>query len=310
MEERVKALRAVHPRWGGRKLHHALLRQGVASPPSPSTITAILRRHGLLRISGEVAAGAWQRFERGEPNELWQMDFKGHVPCPEGRCHPLDVLDDCTRYLVLLDACGDEKGATVQGGLTKAFKCYGLPWQMLMDNGSPWGYHSGDTYTSLGVWLMRLGIRISHGRPYHPQTQGKLERFHRSFKAELLGDSVPWKQPECQRRFDEWRVAYNWKRPHEALEMGVPGEHYRPSARPFPSKLPPIEYGPDDIIRKAQDKGLIAFRGRSFRISKAFRGQPVALRPDPDNDGKYHVYFCRQKIATIDLHDGTVKSDV
>lgn len=305
LEERVLGLREAHPRWGGRKLHRVLADEGEARPPAPSTITGILRRHGRLDPDEALRHAPVQRFERAAPNELWQMDFKGHVPCPGGRCHPLTVLDDASRYSLVLEACADETGATVQGCLTRAFLRYGLPWQMLMDNGSPWGNDRAHPYTPLGVWLLRLGIRVSHGRPYHPQTQGKDERFHRTLKAELLGDSVPWELQECQRRFDAWRSVYNWKRPHEALDLEVPGKRYAASPRPFPDPLPPVEYGPGEEVRKVQDRGLVSFLGKDYRLPKAFKGYPVALRPDPDTDALFQVYFCQQRIATINLKDET-----
>ena len=301
LESQVLLLRQAHPAWGGRKLYHSLLRQGVSAPPCPSTITAILRRHGLLDARESLKHQAYTRFEREHPNSLWQMDFKGHVPCPSGRCHPLTVLDDCSRYALVLDACANETTQTVMQSLTRAFERYGLPWQMLMDNGAPWGHDHSHPFTPLGAWLIRLGIQVLHGRPYHPQTQGKEERFHRSFKAELLGNSVPWELPQCQQHFDAWRDLYNWQRPHEALAMAVPGERYIPSARAFPDHLPPIEYAPGDHIRKVGTNGKIAFQGQSYRVPKAFVSLPVALRPQPDYDGVYDVYFCQQKIATIDL---------
>ena len=303
LEERVLGLRKDHPRWGGRKLHRVLMDEGVERPPAPSTITGILRRHDKLCPEESLQHGAVQRFEREHPNELWQMDFKGHVPCPGGRCHPLTVLDDASRYSLVLDACANETGLTVQGCLTRAFERYGLPWQMLMDNGSPWGNGREHPYTPLGVWLLRLGIKVSHGRAYHPQTQGKEERFHRTLKAELLGNSVTWDLQECQRRFDDWRKVYNWKRPHEALNMEVPGTRYTASTRPFPADLPPIEYAPGDHVRKVQDRGFLSFRGKEYRVPKAFNGYPVALRPDPEKDAAFKVYFCQQHVATIDLKE-------
>jgi len=102
------------------------------------------------------------------------MDFKGHFPLAQGRCHPLSIIDDHSRYSLGLRACSDETEATVQGVLTAVFRCYGLPDRMLMDNGSPWGSsHAEHRYTSFELWLLERGISVSHGRAYHPQTQGK-----------------------------------------------------------------------------------------------------------------------------------------
>ena len=131
------------------------------------------------------------RFERDRPNELWQMDFKGHFAHDAGRCHPLTLLDDHSRFSLCLEACANQRGATVEASLVPTFERYGLPRRMVFDNGSPWGNGPGDPYTPLGVWLLRLGIAISHSRPYHPQTLGKDERFHRSLKASAPGPSLP-----------------------------------------------------------------------------------------------------------------------
>jgi transposase InsO family protein len=243
-----------------------------------------------------------QRFEHEAPNGLWQMDFKGHFALEAGRCHPLTALDDHSRFCVLLQACADEKGLTVQGHLTQAFRRYGLPGRMLMDNGSPWGNAAGQPFTPLTVWLLRLGVRVSHGRPYHPQTQGKEERFHRTLKAEVLsGPARPCLQ-RTQAAFDAWREVYNCTRPHEALGMQVPASRYRPSTRAFPEALPPIEYGPDDSVRRVQAEGWLHFRGHALRVPKAFHGQPVALRPAPDVDGRFDVFYCHQRIAQVSLN--------
>ncbi|MGT1907289.1 DDE-type integrase/transposase/recombinase, partial [Enterobacter chengduensis] len=152
--------------------------------PAFSTVHNLMARHGLLpgTAPGIPATG---RFEHDAPNRLWQMDFKGHFPFGGGRCHPLTLLDDHSRFSLCLTHCTDERRETVQQQLVSVFERYGLPDRMTMDNGSPWGDTTG-IWTALELWLMRLGIKVGHSRPYHPQTQGKLERFHRSLKAEVL----------------------------------------------------------------------------------------------------------------------------
>jgi transposase InsO family protein len=302
METAVLNLRDQHPAWGGRKLSARLQALGYADVPSPSTITAILRRHNRLDPQGSAQHQAWQRFEHPSPNDLWQMDFKGHVAMRQGRCHPLTVLDDHSRYSLCLRACPNEQTGTVRSALTDTFRRYGLPWRMTMDNGAPWGDDGVNPYTSLTVWLMHLGIKAGHSRPYHPQTQGKDERFHRTLKAELLAYETFADQPAAQQRFDTWRSVYNLERPHQALGGLPPVSRYQPSTRPFPETLPPIEYGPDDHVRKVQDKGEFSFLGRTFKVSKAFQGYPVGLRP-VNQDGCFAVYFCQQKIALINLNE-------
>lgn len=171
VEEQVVSVRGEHPAWGGRKIKRRLADLGCAHVPSASTANEILRRHGRLDPAEAARHTPWQRFERDRPNELWQMDFKGHVPLETGRCHPLTVLDDRSRFSLGIAACGDESAATVRARLTDIFRRYGLPQAMLTDNGSPWGGHGLGNYTAFEVWLMRIGVRLIHGRPYHPQTQ-------------------------------------------------------------------------------------------------------------------------------------------
>jgi transposase InsO family protein len=301
MEGRVLAIRR-ETEWGGRKIHHRLIKQGFPDVPAPSTITGILRRHDEIDPVGPSGQGPWTRFCAEAPNDLWQMDFKGHVPAGNGRCHPLDVLDDHSRFVPCLAACADELGGTVQARLTGTFRRYGLPRRMLMDNGPPWSAAPISPYTALSVWLMRLGIQVSHGRAYHPQTQGKLERFHRTLKAEILQGRPFADLAECQREFDRWRAVYNLERPHEALGMAVPASRYRPSPRPFPEVPAPIEYGPDDAVRRVQGKGEVHFRGGIYRVGKAFHGQPVALRAT-GTDGVFDVVYVRTIVATVDLRD-------
>lgn len=287
--------------WGGRKIRKRLQTLGHQHVPAASTISGILRREGLIDQNATFKHRPLQRFERGHPNELWQMDFKGHFAIGAGRCHPLTVLDDHSRYSMALRACSNERGTTVQHELTYTFRRYGLPEQMLMDNGSPWGSDAEHVLTPLTVWLIRLGIRIAHARAYHPQTQGKEERFHRTLDVELIQHCSFRDLAHCQRRFDSWRDIYNLERPHEALNMQVPAQRYRPSPRAFPEHLPAIEYGPGDHVRHVQDHGELSFNGHKFRISKALRGYPVALRPTMTSASRWHVFFCNQRVATVDL---------
>jgi transposase InsO family protein len=272
---------------------------GWAAVPAASTITGILRRHGLIDPEESAKHKAWRRFEAEDPNDLWQMDFKGHIPAAQGRCHPLTVLDDHSRYALGLEACGDERGATVQERLTRIFRRYGLPRKMMMDNGSPWGSDAAHPHTPLTVWLLRLGVKVGHSGPYHPQTLGKDERFHRSLKAEVLQYCQGLELERCQARLDAWRLVYNLERPHEALGLAPPVSRYRESPRSFPETLPVWEYGPGDQVRKVQALGYISFRNRYFRLSKAFRGQAVALRPTLSN-GVWEVFFGPHRIAQID----------
>jgi transposase InsO family protein len=300
LEAAVLAVRAEHPAWGGRKIAKVLERRGLV-PPSPSTITAILRRSGV--VLGTFGGGkiVYQRFEHPEPNDLWQMDFKGPVPLRSGdRLHPLTVLDDHSRFNLVLAACANERTATVKGHLIQAFRRYGLPWRITTDNGSPWGNGPGDRFTPLGVWLIELGVAISHSRPYHPQTQGKDERFHRSLKAEALCGPPFDDLGQAAQRLERWRDVYNTERPHQALDMATPIQRYRASSRPYPETIAPFVYEGDLIPRKVDASARLSFKARRLRAPKAFRGKTLALRPT-NTDGVFDLLFRTTFVKSIDL---------
>jgi len=301
VEQMILALRHKHPAWCGRKLHTRARNLGHSELPSPSTITAILKRNHLLDPQASAKHQAFRRFEKAAPNELWQMDYKGEFKLPQGRCYPLTVVDDHSRFAVALQACAQPTISITQTALIAVFRRYGLPDWITCDNGSPWGSGGRSHYTKLGVWLLRLGIGLSHSRPHHPQTQGKAERFHRTLKAEVLryqrGDTLL----EWQQHFDQWRDIYNHERPHDALDLKVPAARYQPSRRAYPERLPAIEYGPADLVRKVRGYGHIKYQGREYHLGAAFAGLPVALRPTTI-DGSFAVYFCQHKLGVLDLN--------
>jgi transposase InsO family protein len=285
--------------WGARKIARRLSDLEEATVPA-STVHSVLQRHGRIDPVASAAHQSCTRFEHEHPNELWQMDFKGYFKTGAGRCNPLTILDDHSRFCICLQACDDQTTETVQERLTRVFDCYGLPWRMTMDNGSPWGDEGGRRLTRFTAWLVRIGVRVSHSRPYHPQTQGKDERFHRSLDAELLRWVTFRDNNDAQRHFDPWRDSYNCERPHEALAMNAPVSRYQPSLRRMPATLPPIEYGVTDQIRKVDAYGYIGFRGLKVRVGRACAGLPVALRPTV-TDGLWDLYFCHQHMQKVDL---------
>jgi transposase InsO family protein len=300
VEAQVVAVREQHPAWGGRKLRGVLANEGLKKPPMASTITTIVRRAGLLDGPGAGERRSWTRFEHAAANELWQMDFKGHVGLDRGRCHPLTVIDDHSRYALEIGACGNEQTETVQGRLTEVFRRFGLPRRILTDNGSPWGTcGSPERHTRLTVWLMDLGIRVSHGRPLHPQTQGKNERFHRTLKAEVLDGRHFGDLAEAQAAFNAWREVYNTKRPHEALDYATPSSRYQISQRPMPSIIEPPDYEQAQV-RTVQKGGSISFKGRIINCSKAFIGKRLALRAT-ETDGVFDLCYRSHLLAQLDL---------
>jgi transposase InsO family protein len=301
MEEQVLRVRCEHPVWGGRKIRRVLQNRGCEGVPAASTITAILRRHDQIDPEEAQKHQPFQRFEREQPNELWQMDFKGYFALiAGGYCHPLTVIDDHSRFLVGLKACPNQTYSTVKTQLTTIFEQFGLPQCMLMDNGSPWGDDRQSRHTILTAWLLRLEIAISHGRPYHPQTQGKDERLNRTLLEEVITRYAMNDLAESQACFDDWQQTYNQLRPHEALQLDTPAAHYLPSPRPFPQVLPPVTYPQADTLRKVDASGKISFHNHTIRVGLAFRYQPVALRPS-EQDGCFAVFFCKQQVAYFDL---------
>ena len=300
VEAAALLLRAENPTWGGRKIAWVLERDGIGQP-APSTVTGMLRRNGVELGAHGGGARPFIRFEHEAPNDLWQMDFKGHVALRQGRLHPLTVLDDHSRFSLVLEACPDQTTETVKTRLIAAFRRYGLPWRIATDNGPPWGDGGRNNFTALGVWLIEIGVAIGHSRPCHPQTLGKEERFHRSLKAEALQGPPFESLSIAQRAFDAWRQLYNTRRPHDGIGGAVPLDRYRPSSRDFSEAVPPFEYAPGDHARKIQQKGATSLFGRAFRICNAFAGRTVAFRPT-EQDGVFDVYFRHQKIQTIDLN--------
>jgi transposase InsO family protein len=299
----VLAVRADHPAWGGRKIRARLLALGHAATPAASTITAILHRHGLITPESSRASMPWRRFEHQAPNDLWQMDFKGPASLRHGTCFPLTILDDHSRYAVGLWSCADQRYETVRERLTMVFRRYGLPSRMLSDNGPPWG--SGDErggWTHLEVWLLKLGVMMSHGRPRHPQTQGKDERFHRTLGAEVLRRADLQDHGHAQREFDRWRRVYNFERPHEALGLRPPITRYRPSVRTFPEKLPTFEPCPGDTPVRVTEGGRVRMRGRVWYLGKAWDQEVVGLRASGEN-GEHEVRFGPYVLGTFNTQD-------
>jgi transposase InsO family protein len=300
MEKAVLAVRDAHPAWGARKIAAVITRTG-GSPPAVSTIHTILQRHGRI-IPPAGGAKAKLRFEKEAPNQLWQMDFKGWSRLTSGEpLHPLTVVDDHSRFALCLDACADQKRQTVTRSLERVFRTYGLPQAFFVDNGKPWGDSQDTSWTKFGVWLLKLDIEIIHSRPYHPQSRGKNERFHRSLDEEVLALKPLRSFAVAQRTFDQWREIYNFERPHGALDHQVPASRFQISPRSMPTKLPKPEYGANDIVRTVSStKGYVVFKGQHWKVPEAFTGERLAIRP-LNSDGHYGIFFASHKIAFIDL---------
>lgn len=303
VEQLVLAVRREHPAWGGRKIARRLT--DLSQPAvAPSTVTHILHRHGLISPHASQAATPWQRFEHDRPNSLWQIDFKGRFATLAGPCHALTLLDDHSRFNLLLQAQTRTDTARVQPHLVEVFRRYGLPAQINADNGPPWGSprSGGHSLSDLAIWLIRLGMRVSFSAPYHPQTNGKLERFHRTLDVEAIAGQHFRDCAAAQRKFDDWRNVYNCQRPHEALHLQVPIQRYGPSPIPYPEELPTIEYRPTDVVVTVGWRGTFDFMGRRHCTSKSLHRLPLGIRARPLEDGVHDVYLCHQRIMRIDLN--------
>jgi transposase InsO family protein len=303
MEEAVCGIRRTHRAWGGRKIHHRLKNMGKVEVPAPSTITGILRRNGLMEpVEPRPDSGAVGSFEADAPNDLWQVDFKGDFALTDGgRSYPLGVMDDHSRYNLRLVSCADQQTGTVRAHFEAAFDLYGLPTRMLFDNGSPWGTASSDwKWTGLTVWLLDLGIAVSHSRIRHPQTLGKEERFHRTLNLEVLKTRPQWaSHTQVQEALDRWRPVYNHQRPHESLDNQVPADRYQPSPRRLPNWIEPPTYPTEWQTRKAnRTTSEISWQNQPVKVGKPFRGRTVGIAP-PDIDGTITIYYRTTPIRTL-----------
>ena len=310
IEREVVALRRQHPAWGGRKLRQVLLDRGVENVPSASSITRVLHRHGLIAPEESKKHQAFQSFQRPEPNELWQVDFKGDFALAQGgRCYPLTLLDDCSRYSLGVWACPNQQGRTVKEHFRQVFVRYGIPKAIYVDNGNPWGTSRERTrHSRVSVWLMRHDIEVIHGRPYCPQGRGKIERFHRTLKLEVLQDRQISNLRDAQAAFDPWRECYNHHRPHESIEMKVPASIYRPSTRSFVDQLGEYQYSSTFEIRRTNPTGQFSFNRKKYRIGDAFTQLAIGLAPTT-TDGVWDIFYCRFKIGQLDEHTQQIRYD-
>jgi transposase InsO family protein len=293
IEQRVVELRQQRPDWGAKKLRVLLQREGVEVPRI--TIHRILLRHKLVQPEDRHRA-AVQRFERKSPNELWQMDFKGPAGWNAGT-GPLSVLDDHSRYAIALAETGSMRAEAVRERLEDAFERSGVPEEMLMDHGTPWwNMQAAAGWTWLTVWLMKQGIRLHFSGYRHPQTQGKVERFHGSLEAARRKRGEVASEPQ-QVWYDAFRREYNEERPHEALGMKTPASVWQPSERRYQAKPPAWEYEAGAEVRRLGSAGQLTVQGKRWEISKALAGEWVQLIRMEE---RILVYYCRSLVRELD----------
>ena len=300
VEASIVQLRRQYPALGAGKLHKMMENMGCENLPCARTFNNIFARKHLISKEASLAAKHIQRFEKEQPNVMWQTDFKGHFALANGvRCHPLNILDDHSRFCLCTEALENETFLAVKPVFERVFSEFGLPFSLLCDNGNPWGTSQSTGYTAFEVWLMELGVLTLHGRPLHPQTQGKQERFNRSFTRECLAGKTFRDLADAQKAFDDYRTFYNTVRPHSALELAVPASVYSTSPRPFPSHIEDWEYGNDCQLCKVRQTGYFSFEGQGYFLSEAFRGKTIAVR-ESHLPGQITLLFRQFRIGRID----------
>lgn len=273
-EWRVVELRRQYG-WGAKKICVLLGEEGIALPRT--TIHRILKRRDLIGPK-ESHTPAQERFERAAPNELWQMDGKGEYRASDGICYPLSILDDHSRYAVGLYALGAFTAEAVYPCLVRTFERYGVPREMLMDRGVIWwGTNNGYGLTWLSVRLIEQGVRLLYGRVRHPQTQGKVERFHRTLDEAIRHRGKPRQMNQWPEALEEFRQVYNERRPHEALGMRRPMERYRASARSYQPQPRAWEYPEGSTVRRLNPAGCLYWEGRNWFVCEALESRWVRV---------------------------------
>jgi transposase InsO family protein len=306
----ILAKREAHPTWGPRKLRVVLRKE---SPdtfwPASSTIGTLIKQAGLVearRRRRRVPSFDGIFAPAVEPNERWNVDFKGWFRTRDGaRCDPLTVTDDYSRYLLVCKAVEKANFEQVQACFEKAFEAYGLPARIRSDNGPPFATRALSGLSRLSVWWLKLGILPERIAPGHPEQNGRHERMHRTLKQET---ARPPKLNRAlqQHAFDSFIEIYNNERPHEALHDDVPAAHYVAKPR-GPMLTPATSYPEDTETRKVQGNGTILVRGEKVFLTRALAGETVLLEPVDDERRFFDVYYLDFHIGTIDSLYGTVK---
>ncbi len=281
-------LRCQHPAWGAKKIKEVLETKGFPMPCT-KTINNILNRYGCISKEESLKHRAFLRFEKEQCNEMWQTDFKGEFKMQNGEyCYPLDILDDHSRFAIRIVPALNTANI-VNPTFKEAFYEFGMPRSILSDNGSQFaGFRQG--YTQFEKWLMDHDILPIHGRIKHPQTQGKIERFHRSMKAEILKQYIPTDLEDAKRVFQAWQELYNTVRPHEALGMHCPAEVYEKSDRQYIDVVEPYEYSGAFHVVKVNSWGYVRFDRWQIYLSETMINEYIEFRPNPHGDSFVACY--------------------
>ena len=302
VEQLVLSVRADNPGWGARTIRDVLIQEGHRDIPCAKTVNNILNRYGCISPEESMKRQPFTRFEKEQCNQMWQADFKGEFRMGDGRyCYPLDIIDDHSRFAIRVAPHLGTANVVIPVFLG-AFREFGMPNSVLSDNGAQFaGFKKG--YTQFERWLMDLDIQPIHGRIKHPQTQGKIERFHRSMKQELLNHTAIADIEDAKNKLSIWRDKYNNIRPHEALGMKRPAEVYEPSRREYKEKIEKYEYGGEHRVIKVNSWGYVRFDRWQVYLSETMIDQYIEFRPSPDGE-TFIACYRNFKIAEFDTTDG------
>ena len=302
--DRVIEARQARPTWGPKTLVARLwhLEPDVAWP-APSTAGDILQRAGLVRRRKRRRhAAPWSEpFAAAEsPNDVWSIDFKGWFRTQDGRrIDPLTTEDAASRYLLVCDGLSRPNGPAVRRVLERAFREYGLPRAIRTDNGPPFASVGLGSLTPLAAWWVKLGIMPERIDPGHPEQNGRLERLHRTLKAETASPPRATMRRQ-QRAFDAFRRTYNQERPHEALGQQPPANKYTPSYRSYPNRIESPDYEIGVTVRRVRSNGQIKWKGDTIYLSESLRGEPIGLVPQDER--YWSIRFGPLEIGLLDDH--------
>jgi putative transposase len=285
VEQCIVRLKREYPSWGAPKIRERLRRRfPEVHCPAISTVHAVLDRHELVTRSRRPRPRAQGTglSAPGAPNDLWCADYKGEFMLGDRRyCYPLTITDAASRYLLACEALSTTKDVFARTVFTRVFEEFGLPRAIRTDNGVPFASAKALYGLSrLAVWWLRLGIQLERSRPGHPQDNGRHERMHLTLKREATRPAGK-NLLQQQARFDQFVHQFNHERPHQALGMQTPAEHYRRSARSF-AALPPLEYPLHDWSVTVTHCGRICYKRRKINLSHVFAGQTVGVRQVSD----------------------------
>jgi transposase InsO family protein len=239
------------------------------------------------------------------PNDLWTTDFKGQFPTRDGVwCYPLTIGDQHTRYLLACRGLPNIKGRGARPVFERTFREFGLPRAMRTDNGVPFASCGIHGLSQLNVWWMRLGIQHQRIHPASPQENGAHERMHRTLKA---GACRPPRATLAaqQRAFNRFRTLYNDERPHEFLGGRTPSSRYTASPRPFPERLPPLEYPGHFLVKRVTNAGTFRLKHKLLFIANALKQHHLGL--EETDDGIWSIYFGTVLLAKVDERDMTIR---